>query len=216
MSGNPWKVIPLEDYEGHMSLPSVGQAALLGDVLEAAVQRYRPTSVGVIGVAGGNGLERVDPSCVRCIIGVDINEKYVETAKQRYGHAFHESHFIVADIQQSSTLKGIPKVELAYAALLFEYVDVQMAVASCCDMITDEGVFCTVLQLPTEGHHKVSPSPFVSLQLLQPVMRLVDPDTLLSTCTQHGLTLVEHREAVSPSGKRFAVQTFQRKQHKFP
>ena len=28
---NPWLSIPLEDYEGHMSLPAVGQAQMLAE-----------------------------------------------------------------------------------------------------------------------------------------------------------------------------------------
>lgn len=38
---NPWLDIPLADYEGHMSLPHVGQAVLLGDVFEGALREGR-------------------------------------------------------------------------------------------------------------------------------------------------------------------------------
>ena len=56
---NPWLDIPLADYEAHMALPSVGQAALLGDLFAATVEAHRPESVALIGCAGGNGFERI-------------------------------------------------------------------------------------------------------------------------------------------------------------
>jgi hypothetical protein len=38
--GNPWLNIPLDDYEGHMSLPEVGQAQMIGDQLERTIMRW--------------------------------------------------------------------------------------------------------------------------------------------------------------------------------
>jgi hypothetical protein len=37
---NPWLEIPLEDYEGHMALPSIGQAQFLANVLGTLVQAF--------------------------------------------------------------------------------------------------------------------------------------------------------------------------------
>jgi hypothetical protein len=53
---NPWLDIPLTDYEGHMSLPSVDQARFLADRFGELVERYTPKSIAIIGCAGGNGL----------------------------------------------------------------------------------------------------------------------------------------------------------------
>lgn len=58
---NPWLSIPLEDYEGHMSSPEVGQLDALAELFGEALEYRRPASVAVLGVADGNGLDRVDP-----------------------------------------------------------------------------------------------------------------------------------------------------------
>ena len=48
---NPWKDIPLADYEGHMA--KVAQAQLLAEVFGEVLKEYSPQSIGVIGCAGG-------------------------------------------------------------------------------------------------------------------------------------------------------------------
>ena len=71
---NPWLQLSLADYEGHMSSPEVQQLAALSDLFAEALAICRPASLAVVGVAGGNGLDRIDgyitkhileSSCVR-------------------------------------------------------------------------------------------------------------------------------------------------------
>ncbi|MFY9641288.1 MAG: hypothetical protein WA384_03865 [Rhodomicrobium sp.] len=45
---NPWLEIPLKDYEAHVSLPEVAQAACLADTLDRLVRDHAPESVAVI------------------------------------------------------------------------------------------------------------------------------------------------------------------------
>jgi hypothetical protein len=70
---NPWLQVPLADYEAHMALPSVAQAQLLGATLHRVVSEFRPRSLAVLGVAGGNGLELIDPEIVGRLVAVDLN-----------------------------------------------------------------------------------------------------------------------------------------------
>lgn len=41
---NPWLTIPLEDYEGHMALPDVGQAQMLANEFELLLKSHAPNS----------------------------------------------------------------------------------------------------------------------------------------------------------------------------
>lgn len=75
---NPWTEIPLADYEGHMSLPSVGQAQMLDAVFGQDLQAYAPESVAVLGCAGGNGFKRLIGSRVKRVVAVDINPLYLK------------------------------------------------------------------------------------------------------------------------------------------
>jgi hypothetical protein len=74
---NPWLGIPLGDYEGHMGSAEVGQLPVLAELFKCALDHCRPKSVAVLGVAGGNGLEQIDCSITKRIVGVDINRQYI-------------------------------------------------------------------------------------------------------------------------------------------
>jgi hypothetical protein len=122
---NPWLDIPLDDYEGHMALPSIGQSKMLADQFEKLITLYSPTSVAIIGCAGGNGLERLFPGQVDRIVAVDINPHYLQQTGLRHARRLKTLELHCADVQ--SELLAFQPVELIYAALLFEYVDVPLA-----------------------------------------------------------------------------------------
>jgi SAM-dependent methyltransferase len=202
---NPWLDIPLADYEGHMSLPDIGQAAMLAGEFGALLARYRPSSVAVIGCAGGNGFDRV-PSFVERLVGVDINPGYIDLAASRYAGRISGLELYVGDIQSERQL--FQPVDLIYAALVFEYVDVartMRALSRCC---VHDGVLATVVQLPHETKSSVTPSPFSSLQRLSPVMQLIEPDALATRASDAGFTLEDSTVITSPGDKQFAVQIF--------
>src|SRR5690349_8667535 len=119
---NPWLEIPLADYEAHMSMPGIGQAAMIGDHLQALVARLRPSSVAVIGCAGGNGFDRLASMSIGRVVGVDVNPAYVQAAAARYSDQIPGLELHVDDIQHERQI--FKPVDLLYAALIFEYVDV--------------------------------------------------------------------------------------------
>lgn len=81
---NPWKSINLSDYENHMKLDTVMQLQTLNDMMQLQLNSYPVDSVMVLGIAGGNGLEYVDPEKYSVVYGVDINSGYLQEVKRRY------------------------------------------------------------------------------------------------------------------------------------
>jgi hypothetical protein len=75
---NPWLDIPLGDYEAHMALPAIGQSQLIADELDILVRTYAPSSVAILGCAGGNGFERLIDTSVSRVVGIDINPQYID------------------------------------------------------------------------------------------------------------------------------------------
>ena len=122
---NPWLDIPLAEYEGHMSLPEVGQAHLLAEIFDRAVKRWSPVSIALIGCAGGNGFERLAAGTIDRLVGVDLNPDYIEQARRRHAQRLSNIELLCADIQSQSLMYG--PVDFTYAALLFEYVDMVAA-----------------------------------------------------------------------------------------
>lgn len=81
---NPWKNIPLKDYESHMRLDSVRQLQVLNQVMKRQFEEHPVSSAMILGVAGGNGLEHIDIKKYKRIYCVDINPMYLKEASQRY------------------------------------------------------------------------------------------------------------------------------------
>ena len=203
---NPWLEIPLDEYEQHMSLPAVDQARLLSEELASAVRAYGPKSVAVLGCAGGNGLEQLDPQAIGRVVAVDINPAYVATVRKRFGNRFAHLEAYVADVQDPAF--AFKPVELLYAALLLEYVDVPQALRRLAVLCVCGGVLTSVIQLPSSKAALVSPSPFASVQSLTTAMRPVSPSDLEIAAASIGFSLLAASTVSSPGGRLFAVHSF--------
>jgi hypothetical protein len=203
---NPWLLIPLEDYEGHMALPHVGQAKMLVNELEELLQTHAPTSVALSGCAGGNGFEEAAKAGAVRVVGLDINPTYIADATARYAGRIPGLELHCADIA-GDTL-NMAAVELVYCALVFEYVDVAKALKNIRALCLPTGVLATVLQLPKEGAESVSPSRFVKLKQLGSILRLVPPDDLRKVAEGLGVGLLSQKLITLESGKQFSLQLF--------
>lgn len=200
---NPWLEIPLPDYESHMSLPTIAQAEMLASEFSEALSRFSPQSVAVIGCAGGNGFDRI-PASVKRVVGVDINASYIAAASFRYLGRVHGLEFHIADIQ-AAPLSFAP-VDLVFAALVFEYVTLPAALGNLARVCRPGGRLVSVLQLPSAHMHAVSASPYTSIQMLVPLMRLVPPAELTACAVSFGFALESERKVVLTSGKEFVIQ----------
>jgi len=203
---NPWLDIPLADYEGHMHLPEVAQAQLLADVFEEMLKRYCPSSVAVLGCAGGNGFERIPTTTTKRVVGVDINPDYIQALHLRFHSRIPGLELIVGDIQ-SEAVRFAP-VEFVFAALVLEYVDLAITLRRIRSLLHVAGILGTVVQLPSPASSAVTPSPFTSIQTLAPVMRLVPPDELRESAERAGYRELARHRTQSPGGKQFQLQTF--------
>jgi hypothetical protein len=205
---NPWLSIPLAEYEGHMSLPEIGQAEMLAGELEFAVREHSPKSIAVVGCAGGNGLERLIESGIERLVGIDINAAYVETVRSRFRSRIPGLELHVADIQ--SVLPHIASVDLIFAALILEYVDVPMTMRAFQKLCVPDGALVVTLQAASPNVEKTSPSPYKSIQLLAPAMRLLDHGDVQEQGFASGFSLASSRVLSLRSGKDFVVLCFRK------
>jgi Methyltransferase domain len=203
---NPWLDIPLAEYEGHMSLPEVGQAHLLAEVFDRAIKRWSPVSIALIGCAGGNGFERLAAGTIDRLIGVDVNPDYIEQARRRYAQRLSNIELLCADVQSQSLMYG--PVDLTYAALLFEYVDMAAALDTLKRNSRANARLTTVVQLAHSTLSPVSSSPYRSLGRLASIMKLVAPEDLRGAAVQAGFAYDDSEILMSASGKQFCVQNF--------
>ncbi|TCD47117.1 class I SAM-dependent methyltransferase [Chlorobium sp. N1] len=202
---NPWLEIPLSDYEAHMDLPAVDQASMTASELSCALSLFTPASLAVIGCAGGNGFDAIPPS-VRRVVGVDINPRYAASAGERYAGQVAGLEFHVADIQRDP-LQFEP-VDLLFASLVFEYVAIGDALVNLARVCRPGGRMVTLLQQPSPTLSSLTPSPYDSIRLLSPLMRLVPPAELAGEAASAGFGLVFEKSLTIRSGKSFVVQHY--------
>jgi hypothetical protein len=115
---NPWLRVPLSEYEQHMSSADVQQLDALSDLFAEAIRRCRPSSVAVLGIAGGNGLDHIDSSITTRVLGLDLNPRYLEAVNRRYSHL---PGLDLHCVDLSDQAVEFEPVELVHAALIFEH-----------------------------------------------------------------------------------------------
>lgn len=196
----------MADYEAHMALPYVDQARLLSDIFGSALDKYTPRSVALLGCAGGNGFEQVMFRGIPRLVGIDINAEYIEKARDRWHARITGLELFVGDLQVDKF--DFAPVDLVFAGLLFEYVDIGQVLTKIHSMLCPEGVLVTVVQLPSPECSEITPSPFTSLKALSEIMRLVPPESLHEKAENCGYREIEKYVVDGKSGKKFCVQSF--------
>src|SRR5437762_817757 len=136
---NPWLTIPLADYEGHMGSADVDQSSLLSELFRAALIRHRPHSLAVLGCAGGNGFDQIDPSTTEQVLAIDINPGYTAELATRYQSRLPGLRVLTIDIQ-TAALPAM-EVDLVHAGLVLEYVDVPCIIPKIAAMVAPGGIF---------------------------------------------------------------------------
>lgn len=195
----------LEDYESHMALPEIGQAQMLAGELMEATARVSARSVAVVGCSGGNGLSALCASVHR-IVAIDINASYIEVVRQRFEGSGVVLETFVADIQQR--LPPCAPVDLVYAGLIFEYVDVAKAMAVLRQLCAADGILIAVIQSPADNEHFVSPSRFASLRALERMARTYSRSELEEHARSAGFRPSGSRTIRSVGDKSFDVLCF--------
>jgi hypothetical protein len=204
---NPWLTIPLADYEGHMASAQVQQSGALADLFAEAIELCHPASVAVLGVAGGNGLDRIDSEMMARVVAVDINPLYLEAVRQRYAHLNGlELHCV--DLAQEGL--HLPPVELVHAALIFEHAGTGRCLENALRLVAEDGALSVVLQLPTEAGQNAGKGGFAATHGLQSIFILVDPKQLCASLKERTFELIHERRRSLPEGKAFWMGVFVR------
>jgi hypothetical protein len=204
---NPWLDLPLDDYEGHMASAEVQQLQALSDLFADAITFRAPASVAVLGVAGGNGLDRIDRKATGRVVGLDVNPLYLDAVGRRYSDlAGLELHCI--DLAEVAI--EIEPVQLVHAALVFEHAGVDRALDNAISLVADGGALSVVLQLPGKVGQNVGRSGFASIQKLASIFNLIDPVGLRKMMEERGYQLAYEKMRSLPAAKRFWMGIFVR------
>lgn len=198
---NQWLDIKLDEYENHMSMPSIRQSQYLAEYFSKVINNYKPKSAALIGCSGGNGLASIAASSIERIVCVDINPNFLSSSKERFADSFKESEFIVSDITADEFTFN--SVDLIFVGLVFEYVQIDIAVKKLAKLLNKKGKLVAVLQLHNPNIPEVSPSPFKNLEILNDIFSFVSENEFLKLCKKNSLRLISKKKTILNSGKEF-------------
>ena len=202
---NPWLSIDLGDYEGHMRSPGVQQLKLLAELFRRVLDSCRPESVALLGVAGGNGLEQIDCATTNRVVGIDINPRYLDQVRRRFGR-LAGMELYCRDLAQPDS--GIAPVALVHAALILEHAGLGVALENTLSLVAPGGHLSVVLKLPSATEQSVSPTEYPAMQTLREHFALIDRHELQRTLRRKGFKLVEQEERPASSGKALWLGVF--------
>jgi SAM-dependent methyltransferase len=205
---NTWLDIELSDYENHMALPGVAQSQYLAQYLSEVLETYKPGTIAILGSSGGNGLEKIDEKKIQKIICVDINPDFLKEAENRYNNNFRNIEFVCQDIA-SQNFK-INSIDLIYAGLVFEYVEIEPAIINISKSLNKNGILAVVIQQPHKNIPEVTPSKYKSLEKLSQIFRFVSPIKLIELCEAYNIRSISQKEVQLQSGKKFIELIFQK------
>jgi SAM-dependent methyltransferase len=202
---NPWREIPLTDYEQHMSHASVGQLMLLNSLTKKYLSCIKPKTSVFLGIAGGNGLEHVDTNITKSVIGIDINQSYLDITYKRYGAKIDSLLLLNLDITQN--VDPLISSDFVWAALLLEYTGIDHSLQFSKKILMPGGHFIVTIQL-NNGLQSVSSTGIESVKKAGTLFKTVDPEILLAKATEMGFTLNGKEENILPNEKSFVTFDF--------
>ena len=195
---NPWEDIRLSDYEKHMSLDSVKQLQAMNDLMKKQLNDYSVSTVMILGVAGGNGLEHIDKSKYHRVYGVDIHAAYLEEVTTRYCSLDGILKCLRVNLlEESGTL---PMAELVIANLLIEYIG-YATFQNIVKQVKPAYVSC-VIQMNTDEENWVSVSPYIhAFDGLEEVHQQIEANILSETMGSIGYIEIGQEVYSLPNGK---------------
>lgn len=203
---NPWEKISLSDYENHMKLDSVMQLQTMNQMMERQFNTYPVSSVMILGIAGGNGLEHIDKSKFQRVYGVDINGEYLSAVKERYSDMTDILECLQLNLIEEAD--QLPKAELLIANLLIEYIGYpcfQKAVKR----VQPEYVSC-IIQINVDDRW-VSDSPYIhAFDALDQVHHQMEENALIQAMNDIDYKLIAQTENPLPNGKKLVQLDFGR------
>lgn len=203
---NPWEEISLTDYENHMKLDSVMQLQAMNEMMKDQFDTYPISSVMILGIAGGNGLEHVQKGKLKKVYGVDINASYLKEVARRYSNLDGLLDCICIDLIYEAD--RLPRADMVIANLLIEYIGYE-CFQKVIQRVNPKYVSC-IIQINIEDNW-VSDSPYLHVfDGLEQVHHQMEEQELEKTMLEIEYHAIKTLEYMLPNGKKLVRIDFER------
>lgn len=206
---NPWEEIPLDDYEKHMKLDSVMQLQAMNEMMKDQFGTYPVSSVMVLGVAGGNGLEHIRREKFEKVYGVDINSSYLQETVLRHPGLTGVLECLCINLMEE--IDKLPKADMVIANLLIEYIGYE-CFQKAIKQVSPHFVSC-IIQINMEDTW-VSDSPYLHVfDGLEQIHHQMEEQVLEESMMECDYHIIRTLERQLPNGKKLVQMDFERKFH---
>ena len=190
-----------------MGSEKMRQLTALSDLFKRVLDYCRPRSVAVLGVAGGNGLERIESKITKRIVALDINPQYLDAVQKRFatlpGLELHcadsNSEQLHISRRNWCTLRRFSNTPNCAITSTMLYL------WSC-----QEARLSIVLQLASELEQSVAVTEYSSMQTLKEHFALINVGEFCRLLEQKGFHLLERLNQSPPGGKGLWLGIFGR------
>jgi hypothetical protein len=153
----------------------------------------------VLGIAGGNGLDLIDPKTTDAVYGYDINRAYLDACETRYGDILGDRlHLTETSIDRSLRIE---RVGLLIANLIIEYVGADEFAEFAAANAHTIGILSCVIQRNDSQTFVSETSLASSFDALASVSSDIDPEALESAMSDAEFDILERSEYPLPNGK---------------
>jgi len=196
---NAWEEVSLEDYENHMKSSAVQQLQALNEIMKSQIYQYDISTVLILGIAGGNGLEHIDTSRIKFVYGIDVNQNYLEVCKEKYRNL--KDNLVLKKLDLSSISNDLPVADIIIANLFIEYIGIDMFLKQLSKAFP-QYVSCVIQKNPNIDF--ISDSPYVkAFDGISTLHRDIEKDSLVRAMSKIGFSLILSQEHVLPNMKEF-------------
>ena len=203
---NPWQEIPLTDYENHMKLDSVMQLQTMNEMMKDQFNTYPISSLMILGIAGGNGLEHIQKDKFEKLYGVDVNSAYLQEVTFRYPNLKGLLECLCINLIDEAN--RLPKADMVIANLLIEYIGYE-CFQKVIQRVNPKYVSC-IIQINMEDNW-VSDSPYLHVfDKLEQVHHQMGEQALEKSMIEIDYHTIKTLERMLPNGKKLVQIDFER------
>lgn len=202
---NPWETIHLNDYENHMKLDSIQQLQAMNEMMYYQFYRYPISTLMILGIAGGNGLNHISTDKIEKVYGVDINQTYLEECVKRYPNLKHIFYPIQANLLDTTIT--LPKVDMIIANLLLEYIGYDNFL-HIVQKVNPSYISCIIQR--NNNSNFVSESPYIHVfDCLEKIHFEINQDTLTDCLQTNQYKFIYKKEKQLPNEKKLIQLDYQ-------
>ncbi|HHW31940.1 MAG TPA: methyltransferase type 11 [Clostridiaceae bacterium] len=192
-----------------MASAEVYQLQTLNKITRQQLIEYKPSTVAILGVAGGNGLENIDKEITKRVYCIDVNKKYLDACRIRYPNLLEILEFIHCDLSRNDAI--LPLSDIHICNLIIEYLGEESFGRLIYNSKNNVNIITCVIQKNC-GVNFVSPSDHSSE--FEPIMAIhndIDEKKLVKILESIDFSFIKNELYKLPNGKYFLRLDFKRK-----